>query len=120
MGSPLRVFDRREDRSGRRLGLVQEPWFVAPVLAGLDPERDAKHILEKTLVEIESEWPGLSMTSRLVEGNPCPILSEASKDASMLVVGRRGLGEFAGMLLGSVSQYCVTHADCPVLVYRDR
>ena len=130
-GSPtsinaLRWAARYASLTGEKIEVVvvwdwyKSPGWYTPVLAGLDPERDAKHVLEKTLVEIESEWPGLSMTSRLVEGNPCPILSEASKDASMLVVGSRGLGEFAGMLLGSVSQYCVTHAHCPVLVYRDR
>jgi nucleotide-binding universal stress UspA family protein len=34
------------------------------------------------------------------------------------VVGSRGHGEFVGMLIGSVSQYCVTHARCPVVVLR--
>jgi nucleotide-binding universal stress UspA family protein len=130
-GSPtsinaLRWAARHASLTGEKIEVVvvwdwyKSPGWYTPILAGLDPERDAKHVLEKTLMEIESEWPGLSMTSRVVEGNPCPILSEASKDASMLVVGSRGLGEFAGMLLGSVSQYCATHACCPVLVYRDR
>ena len=45
----------------------KSPGWYTPVLAGLEPERDAKHVLEKTLIEIESEWPGLSMTSRVVE-----------------------------------------------------
>ncbi len=93
--------------------------MVRTVLAGLDAEGDAKHVLEKALTDVQSEWPHLSMTSRVVVGNPSPILAEASKDASLLVVGSRGHGEFTGMLPGSVSQYCVTHAHCPVLVYRD-
>ncbi len=44
---------------------------------------------------------------------------EASTGADLLVVGSRGHGEFAGMLLGSVSEHCVTNAECPVLVFRD-
>ena len=94
-------------------------WYV-PVLVGLDPEGDARHVLEKTLADITSQWPDLPITGRVAEGNPSPLLVDASKNATLLVVGSRGHGEFAGMLLGSVSEYCVTHAHCPVLVYRPR
>ena len=41
-----------------------------------------------------------------------------TKDATLLVVGSRGHGEVVGMLIGSVSEYCVTHAHCPVVVLR--
>lgn len=43
---------------------------------------------------------------------------ERSKEADPLVVGSRGHGGFAGMLLGSVSQHLVAHADCPLVVVR--
>jgi len=53
-----------------------------------------------------------------VQGHPAPVLVEASKGADLLVIGCRGHGEFAGMLIGSVSEFCATNAHCPVLVHR--
>jgi nucleotide-binding universal stress UspA family protein len=53
-----------------------------------------------------------------MEGHPATRLIEASAGADLLVVGSRGHGAFAGMLLGSVSEHCVAHASCPVVVVR--
>jgi nucleotide-binding universal stress UspA family protein len=58
------------------------------------------------------------METLVVQGHPAPALVEASKGADLLVVGSRGHGEFVGMLIGSVSEYCTTNAHCPVLVHR--
>jgi nucleotide-binding universal stress UspA family protein len=49
-------------------------------------------------------------------GHPVQVLVEASKEADLLVVGRRGHAAITGMLVGSVSIHCVTHAHCPVVV----
>lgn len=49
---------------------------------------------------------------------PGPHLVERSQGASLLVVGTRGRGSVGSMLLGSVSTYCVHHADCPVVVVK--
>jgi nucleotide-binding universal stress UspA family protein len=54
----------------------------------------------------------------VVRGHPEPILVEASKGADLLVLGSRGHGEFVGMVIGSVSEYCAARAHCPVLVHR--
>ena len=58
------------------------------------------------------------MRTSIEEGNPAKVLIERSKEADLLVVGSRGHGGFAGMLLGSVSQHLVAHADCPLVVVR--
>jgi nucleotide-binding universal stress UspA family protein len=58
------------------------------------------------------------VTRRLEQGHPAIALVAASERAQLLVVGSRGHGAFAGMLLGSVSQHCVQHAHCPVVVIR--
>jgi nucleotide-binding universal stress UspA family protein len=85
---------------------------------GIDFEGDAGKILAEALAEVSGIAPGVAITSSVVEGNAADVLLRETKGADLLVVGSRGHGGFAGILLGSVSQHCVQHAGCPVLVLR--
>jgi nucleotide-binding universal stress UspA family protein len=58
------------------------------------------------------------VTTDVVEGDAATVLVEASRDASILVIGSRGLGAIRSAILGSVSDHVVRHAHCPVLVVR--
>lgn len=67
-------------------------------------------------VAIESAAAGVDVHSAVIEGQAQHVLVDASVDADLLVIGRTGSGELRHHLLGSVSQYCVTHSLAPVVV----
>jgi nucleotide-binding universal stress UspA family protein len=64
------------------------------------------------------EEGGVTIRSHVREGYPARVLMDMADGADLLVVGCRGHGGFAGLLLGSVSAHCVHHAPCSVLVIR--
>jgi len=65
--------------------------------------------------------PGdVKIEHRVVEGTAGAALVDESRNADLLVVGSRGHGGFAQLLLGSVSQQCAQHAACPVVIVRSK
>jgi nucleotide-binding universal stress UspA family protein len=82
-----------------------------------DFEVDARSTLLAFLTDegVSAEAP-IPVSTLVAEGNAARALLDASEDADLLVVGSRGHGGFTGVLVGSVSQQCVNHAKCPVVV----
>ena len=62
--------------------------------------------------------PGLSVSTRVLEGAPARVLADISSAAGVLVLGSRGRGGFVGLLLGSVTRRLVHDSVCPVIVVR--
>jgi nucleotide-binding universal stress UspA family protein len=92
--------------------------WAPPWPSDFDPARDAKELLEVTVEEVLGPHPDVEVSTATAEGHPSVVLTELSKKATLVVVGCRGHGEFVGMLLGSVSEFLTTHAECPVAVVR--
>jgi nucleotide-binding universal stress UspA family protein len=63
--------------------------------------------------------PDLLVSTDGLSGPVAQAVTDSGAGASMLVVGSRGVGAFAAMILGSVSRFAATHATCPVVVVRD-
>jgi nucleotide-binding universal stress UspA family protein len=83
-----------------------------------DSERAARTSIDRAL---ESVGPpdDVAVEIRIAQGQPAAVLVAQAGPADVLVVGSRGLGGFRELLLGSVSQACVHHAPCPVIVVPD-
>lgn len=85
----------------------------------LDDNTDYAELAAKALngALADVELPAAVKVRQIVQaGNPAQVLLAAAKGAALLVVGNRGHGGFTEALLGSVSQRCVHHAQCPVVV----
>lgn len=87
--------------------------FVAPV-AEVDAAVRAR--LEKDVAALAAAHPSVPVSCRAALGHASEVLLAAAETARMLVVGSRGRGGFTTLLLGSVSDQCVRHAQCPILV----
>jgi nucleotide-binding universal stress UspA family protein len=86
------------------------------VVGGYNPEHEAQAVVEKTASGID--LPADRLRTHVVNAAPALASVERSKSADLLVVGSRGHGGFAELLLGSVSDHCVHHASCTVVVVR--
>ncbi|MBT1003785.1 universal stress protein [Paenarthrobacter sp. DKR-5] len=84
-----------------------------------NPEQDAAAALDEAVTEAFGEAVPDGLQRRVLRGQAARVLLEESRPAAMLIVGSRGHGGFAGLLLGSVSSACAEHAGCPVLVVHE-
>ena len=80
--------------------------------------KDAQSVLDKAVKEV-GEIPG-EVHTELLEGSAGDAIIDvaATRKSNVIVMGSRGLGRLAGLLLGSTSQKVVSHAPCPVLIVR--
>jgi len=112
---------------GARLRIVSA-WQVPAVAYGghFGPPLDAttwdafrlraQQVADDALAETKKLHPSLEGEALVVQGHPADVLLAQGADALLIVVGRRGLGGFRSLLLGSVSQQVAQHATCPVVI----
>jgi nucleotide-binding universal stress UspA family protein len=90
---------------------------VAPVpVSATEMDDQTGHVLNTTVVDVLGA--SAAAITEVLRGPPAGALLHTVTPGSVLVLGSRGLGGFAGLLLGSVSQECVEYASCPVVVVR--
>lgn len=107
--------------SSMQPGLASAVWTEDVRLPAVENIRQSVRAALGEILDAEglSETGDPPTRAVIVEGPSGPSLVEAGRDADLLVVGARGLGEVRGVFLGSVSLYCVTHAPGSVVVVRD-
>lgn len=81
-------------------------------------EEQAQKWVDDAVAEVSKDEPDCEVQTKIQRGHPPRVLLDASETAEMLVLGHKGRGGVAGMLLGSVVLQCVQHASCPVVVIR--
>ena len=98
------------------IGSIGPEGRVPPVGADLDELRTAAEAALNASVREALPDTEVEIELHAIQGAAAGVLVEASRDADLLVVGSRGHGGFVGLLLGSVSQQCAHHAECPVVI----
>jgi nucleotide-binding universal stress UspA family protein len=98
------------------LDLAASPVTIPVVETEEDCRNVAEQLVEAAAARILATHPGVRVEARAVSGHAAKALADASRGAELLVVGSRGSGGFAGLLLGSVSLRVLADACCPVIV----
>jgi len=106
---------------GARLEVVAawefpQSYGLAGVAPEWNPADDMQKVLEETVSAVFGDSRPGWVELHVREGGAAKVLLEACEGATMLVVGSRGHGGFAGLLLGSVSANVAEHAACPVFI----
>lgn len=112
-GAPLRIVSAPA-MPARMNAYHANAQTVAGVLRGA-----AAGALREAVTRVGEIAPGLLVDTDLVQGPPALAVTDSGAGALTLVVGARGAGGFAALLLGSVSRYAAMHASCPVVVVRE-
>lgn len=89
-----------------------------PAREGNARRREAARIAEEAAGAVGKEYPDVPVELVVIAGRPERAVVEAAEDASLIVMGARGRGDFASLLLGSVSRDVIQHADCAVYIVR--
>lgn len=87
-----------------------------PEVDPADFEANASTTLDEALAALGEQSSGVEIERVVRMGQPALVLIEEARSADLLIVGSRGHGGFADLLLGSVSHQCALHASCPVLI----
>jgi len=95
------------------------PYAPLAVLEEADFGRFAATTLSNAMSAAVGKDAPVKISSTVREGNAAQVLLDAAGGADLLVVGSRGHGGFTQALLGSVSQHCVHHSPCPVVIIRN-
>ena len=110
--------------------LIGLPLGVAASMGTIDPEDRTQHDLsrereaqvqaeaqlERFVAEVIDETGVVPNRIAIAADHPAEALIDQTASADLLVIGTRGLGGFAGMLLGSVAHQCVQRSHCPLLI----
>ncbi|MCX4472303.1 universal stress protein [Micromonospora sp. NBC_01655] len=123
----VRLAAREATRRGRTLRVVHG--FIWPLLRvplgpvpdappGAGLREQAERLVAQAVEHAESTAPGLRVTGEIIDGEASAVLVGESPTAALIVLGDRGLGGFAALVVGSVAVQVAAYADCPVLVAR--
>jgi len=83
---------------------------------GFDPRTDAGRLLDGEIEAVLGSAPTIALSAVVEEGQAASVLHRAAEGADLLVVGSRGRGGFAGLVIGSVSEHLAAHAPCPIVI----
>ena len=106
---------------------VQHAWFLPALAVGAFPavatdfgqmDAAAQEVIDRVVAAAGPAPDGVSVVTEPVRGTPGFALIEASREADLVVMGSRGRGGFAGLLLGSTSAEVASHSHCLVVIVR--